>query len=729
MTFRRYLVAELVLAGLLVQPALAGEKARNLIKSGSFEDGAAGWTMFGEAAIEKGEAGDGERHLTASCTGKKGEVPSGAKQMGIAVKPNTGYIARCRLRLAKWGAHHTFGILKSNGGFLACRDGYTRSTAEHWGESVLPFRTGDESRIGIYVGRRYGKGEIWFDAVELIEDNSVRTGDVSPRPDYPFPTAIPAEQQRGYIVSCRNWMQLVYPSMYPTRGETSQELTCRLSPDEYEPVTFSITSLRGLRDLKVGIAGNLRGPEESVLQAGNVTVGVVRTITRWLTSGKPLKPGQRYERRPFFVFPNHPVNIPARETREFWLTVFAPPNLPPGRYTGSVNVSASGAAAFELPLHVDVLPIKLALPEVTYGMYYRHQKQLPEFQNDEFFRRSLADMKAHGMNSFSVYADLTEKKADGTLALNADGGSPYHYKDRSCGLNWQMNFLGECGLLSSSHPLLLLADWSFYNNVELVESLKAYRIQKNWPEFLIYLVDEPSSPKRRELAKKLNDLVHKVGGVRTVTAMGKPKDLASYYDVWITTGTQIDSDLVALCEKMEKEMWSYICTWNGCQPRNDRFYAGYNMWTERIRGNWLWCYTEGVGLPPDGKVKLRLPGYEDPWNVTYVLPSRDANIPTLGWEARREGVDDYRYLQTLREAARRALNSEDERSRRQALAAESFLKDVEQRTRIPARKGRCASYPEYAYGFLMHPDLKPEDYDDIRRRAADHIVKLQEDVR
>ena len=724
---RRALLATVMALG-CASAAHAADAGNNPLPNGGFEDGAAGWTLFGEAAIEKGEAFDGERHLTARCTGKSGGVPSGAKLMGIAVKPNTGYIARCRLRRPKGGVHLTFGVLKSNGGFLVCRDGYTRRT-DRWGESILPFRTGDESQIGIYVARRYGKGELWFDAVELVEDNSVRIGDMSPRPGYAFPTATPTEQRRGYTVSRRNWMQLVYPSMYPSRGETSQELTCRLSPDEYEPVTFSITSLRELKNVTVDIAGDLQGPDGAVLQAGNVTIGVVRTITRWLTSGAPLKPGQRYERRPLFLFPNHPVNISARETRQFWLTILAPPNLPAGRYAGRVTVSAQGAPTFELPLHVDVLPIKLALPEVTYGMYYRHHCQYPEFKTEEFFRRSMADMKAHGMNSFSVYVDLTEKKPDGTLALNADGGKPYHYKDRSCGLNWQMGILDECSLLSHKHPLLLLADSRFNKDPGLVASLDAYRMEKNWPEFLIYLVDEPSTPKKIALAKQLNDLVHKAG-VRTTTAMGKPGELAAYYDVWIV-GAYAGLDVTELAERMGKERWAYMCTWNGCQPRNDRFYAGYDTWTRRFRGNWLWCYTERTGgrVASDGKLELGVPGYEDPWRVAYVLPSKDGNIPTLGWEARREGVDDYRYLQTLRDAARAALDARDERLRARALAAQRFLKEVEQRSCIPATGKQYATAPEYTYNFIMHPNLEPEDYDDIRRRAADYIMELQGDGR
>ena len=108
--------------------AHAVDGAQSLVRNGSFEGGEAGWTMFGDAVIEKGDAFDGKWRLTARCTGKSGVKPSGATLKGIAVKPHTGYVARCRFRLAKRGAHHTFGIRRSNAGFLACRDGYVRRT-------------------------------------------------------------------------------------------------------------------------------------------------------------------------------------------------------------------------------------------------------------------------------------------------------------------------------------------------------------------------------------------------------------------------------------------------------------------------------------------------------------------------------------------------------------------------------------------------------------------------
>ena len=710
-------------------PLAAAEAQANLVSNGSFEGGragaaAAGWTLHDGVSVERAAAYRGEWGLRVKPV-KDATKANYVTLPKITVKPETGYVARCRFRLPRSSAHYTFGILKRNGAFLVCRDAYAGSRPE-WDESVLPFRTGNESTVGIYVGRRYGIGEIWFDAIELIEDDRVQIGDVSPRPN-PFPDPTPEEKKRGYILSRQHWMRLVYPTTYPTRAEVCDKLSCRLAPGEHEPVTLSLTAIRPLTQVRIRLSEDLSGPKGAVIPSASVSVGIVRTITRWLTSGAPLQPGQRYERRPLFVFPAGSAKVPARETRQFWLTVFAPPDARPGQYRGSLTLAASGTPEVRLPLQVDVLPIKLALPEVTYGMYYRHHCQYPEFRTGEFFKRTIADMKAHGMNSFSVYADLSERKPNRALELNFDGGTPYHYPDRSCGLNWQMDILAEHGLLSPSHPLLLLGDHQFTKSAGLIAPLSAYRGERHWPEFLLYLADEPSSTKQIEMAKRLNDIAHSVAGVRTVTAIGKPGVLAQYYDVWIvTTSVHPISDVVEEAEKLGKEAWTYNCQWNGNQPRNDRFFTGYHMWTQRLRGNWQWCYTErGSGrVTSDGKLELGVPGYEDPWRVSYVLPTPKGNIPTLGWEARREGVDDYRYLQTLRDAIRKARDSDNAALRREARQARAFLTTVARRAKAPARR-RPAAQPDCVYNFMMHPGLEPDGYDAIRRQAAEHIARLQ----
>ena len=635
----------------------------------------------------------------------------------IPVRPRTGYVARCRLR-GEGGAHYTFGVVNPDGSFIACRDVYY-GPREHWDESVLPFRTEGETQLCMYVARRYGSSAILFDAVELVEDDTVRVGDVSPRPN-PFPEVTSSETARGYLVAPQPWLRLVYPKLYPTREDLSRRLACSLAPGEYEPATLAITGLRNLTDVQASLQGDLHGDNGTKLPAANVSLGVVSLMKRYLTNTAPLRPGQCYERRPFLIYPNQPFPVRARETRQVWLTVHAPEDQAPGLYRGAVRLTASGAAGSVVPFEVRVLPIKLADPEPTYGMYFRLDWQPKPYQTVEFFRRSMADMRAHGMNSMSLYTNVERKLPDGSWAIDLEQDAGRY------SLTHQMEILDEVGLGSPDHPVLFLAtgksDGIFAHEERLVEAVDKSRRERNWPELLFYLVDEPS-PARFDLAKQLNDIVHRVPGVRTTTAMSVPRELGDYYDVWIiTTSLTGLSDVLTLGQAKGKEVWAYDCYWNGAQPANDRYYCGYHMWVTGLGGNWQWCYTESISGSSRlaETVRLNIPYHEIPWQYNYVLPTPEGNLPTLGWEGRREGIDDYRYLQTLREA----IETAPARKQEVARAAQRFLAASGKRMTAP-QAPLPASSGDRVYGYVMHPGLGPDDYDVIRQQAAEYIIKLQ----
>lgn len=683
---------------------------------------AAGWDFGPGCSVEAGVEGSFVR-----CGPVEADRASAVRLMGIKVKPRTGYIARYRMR-SDGAAHHTFGLVNANGVFLVCKDAYATG---QWGECALAFRTGEQTEIGLYLGRRYGTGAILYDDVSLVEDDSVRVGDLSPAPNPP-PAPTAAEARRGYLVSSQHWMELVYPTCQPLRVEIVNGLRCRLAPGEYEPVTLSLTALRPLRNARVTVASDLRGPGGARQPASAVQVGVVRSITRWLNNSEPLKAGQSYERRPLFIFPGDVSDIVAGETQRYWLTVHAPPDARPGVYRTRLRVSPDGAPATTLPLTVEVLPLRLPEPDVTYGMYYRQCCQYPEFRTEEFFRRSMMDMRAHGCNSVSVYANVERRLPDGTFAPDFDLEGPGHgIGEEHMALNRQMALLREAGLLREGHPLLFLAcgrsNGVFANEERLVRAVEARRRAQGWPELLYYLVDEPA-PDQRELIHELADVVHRVPGVRSTTAIGEPGELGQYYDVWILSdGVDPMERTVAQARAAGKEAWTYNCNWNGCQPRNDRYFTGYFTWTAGLTGNWQWCYTEATGgrVTADGSLDFGdVTYYEDPHRYSYVLPTPTGNVPTLGWEGRREGIDDYRYLQAVRDAAEVAARSPAPERRALAREARSFLREVRRLTRRP-QQHLPATQTARVYEHLVHPDLAPADYDAIRARAAEYAVRLQ----
>ena len=68
-----------------------------------------------------------------------------------------------------------------------------------------------------------------------------------------------------------------------------------------------------------------------------------------------------------------PVNIPADQVRQFWVTVHVPADAAPGHYKGSLTVQCAGSAAAVLPLaaatvNLSVLTITIP-PALRSGMF------------------------------------------------------------------------------------------------------------------------------------------------------------------------------------------------------------------------------------------------------------------------------------------------------------------------------------------------------------------------
>jgi hypothetical protein len=104
----------------------------------------------------------------------------------------------------------------------------------------------------------------------------------------------------------------------------------------------------------------------------------------------------------------------------------------------------------------------------------------------------------------------------------------------------------------------------------------------------------------------------------------------------------------------------------------------------------------------------------------------DGPIPTLGWEGRREGIDDYRYFHTLETLAEQACTRGNAQARAVAKEAGPFLDDLRARVRPDAYDHRPPFNNAAAVDFLPQPEITPADYDRFREEAARLIAQLQE---
>ena len=618
----------------------------------------------------------------------------------IRVKPDTGYCLRIWAKRDERGLTRVRICDPAGRAIALCDNGcgyeMTAYSSEFdWKELPLGFRTGQHDQILLELEAKGASRSVWFDDIEFVEDDSIRVGDVTPiEPALEFSAA---EKERGYVVFSRHYLERTFQTSVPKPEEITNGVRCRASLDEYEPISVMVRSLKNLTALNAQIREPLVGPQGATIPASEIDVRMVRPSRRWLNS-------VGYVELPLFLPLAVPDDLPADQTRQFWITVHVPEDAVPGLYRGVIEIFAKNAPARSVALEVDVVPIRLLTPPVAFGMYYNVGRIAQHYRGPRYQRMYLEDIKTHGMTSVTTYNGYPTPRDS-----EKSGFLPF---------GKEMELLREIGLPAKGIPLLYLGRFS--GKGWGPRKLEKKREEAGWPEFLYYVSDEPSSPEAIEAAKK--SLARFQGlSVRTVTAGLPVEELGRLYDVWIQKRPAVETQRRA--KEWGKELWAYDCRLKGATPIHDRYICGLLTWEQKLGGQWQWAYVhfEDRYVTPEGEWK----GTES-WRYGYVMPSAQGPIPTVGWEGRREGIDDYKYLYTLHAMATKARRSEVSANRAAGAEGLVLLKRIEARVRSNAYEQCPPDLLTYSVDFVAQPELKPEDYDQMRKQVTDHIVALQE---
>jgi hypothetical protein len=488
-------------------------------------------------------------------------------------------------------------------------------------------------------------------------------------------------------------------------------LSLRAAPGEYESVVLGVRALGRLRRLRLS-SSRLYGPHRARIEAQNIEWRVVHPSRRHFS-------GVSYVQLPLFLPRAGPADLEADTTRVFWLTVQVPDRVPPGMYRGAILVRADDAPATTVHLKVEVRPVRLLPAPIAFGMYYGLGRIPEPYRPRSYQRLYYEDMKAHGMTSVTTYNSPSLVTGHGQQQLSFD--EPRRDLRDFLSLHEEMALIQEVGLVGAGVPLLYLGDFLGPAEPTRIRAIRRHQRGRGWPEFLFYVSDEPGSPDRIEAAKKQLAAYAGVEGVRTVTAGLDVEALGQLYDVWIQN-VAMDETTRQRAAEWGKELWAYDCVLHGATPQQDRYLAGLYAWRWRLRGLFQWAYTHFPErfVTPAGAWKDT-----DDWQYGYVVAGPDGPIPTLGWEGRREGIDDYRYFHTLETLVEPARTRGNAPARAVAKEAGPFLDDLRARVRPDAYAHRPPMNNAAAVDFLPQPEITPADYDRFREEAARLIAQLQ----
>ena len=473
----------------------------------------------------------------------------------------------------------------------------------------------------------------------------------------------PQDRDRGYQVFTRAEPGQIRPNSRPARHECVEALTVTVTPGEYEPANFALYPLRELAGARLRVS-DFRTGRGAKLPAGIADVRVARC---W-----PQRKDWRsktYHIIPELLEPHAAESLHPGAATQFYLILNAPDSCEPGLYRSQVTLEAGGRTSPVVELRVRVLPFRLRTPPgIVWGLY-PDLGRWPAFPQEQI-EREMVDFKAHGINALMVYPFRFSTFTYDQGKVHADFAA--HRKLMA--LYRKVGFPGTMvvsiqgserfvmGLIAASSAEHTPAFVDAYR--QMLALIKQESVADSWPAFCVHAVDEPWGGERGEAAVRTLKLI-KEAGFKTFNTCYREfvrKRLDPYLDYrcYNNIGFGHMRTPEAAAELRDETLAAGDVFWwygTGCYTNRgviqdgnvivNRFMGGFHFWRTRATGAWAWTF-----LRPKGSAYDDFDGaaHREHKDACIAYPTRDGKglVPTLQWEGIREGVDDYKYVFTLR---------------------------------------------------------------------------------
>ena len=487
--------------------------------------------------------------------------------------------------------------------------------------------------------------------------------DVTEKEEWSFKPAQDA-LDKGYLLFSRHYMLDSTPNSLPGEHEICRELKAFASPDEYEPMSFLLRTLRNIKGLKFSLS-ELKEESGAVIADKNLELRYALPIPF-----KSATHNQGYQLRNEILLAEIPEELESEQTFLFWLTVYVPKGSQAGIYKGFVNISANGLET-RLPVSLRVFPVDLqANPQQERGMYLGgHQPQY------ELRRKFYLDMREHGMNTvapcnFSI--DFAWKNGDIEVTFPRLDREVQLYKEagfsRPLALDmrpvqaWLVSLQAEMAKFAAqglpfpenhSAPLRSFDVSPTYSDFEeqayrkIVRSIEAHAAKENYPS-LYYLPQEEATNKgvRIQQLQRYSKIL-KEEGVK-VTA-------------WSNGTWGGGDDLQEIDEYMDVRYYNFVspAIYERTKKSGD-FFGIYNHGTRLMYGffgqkvkaegmlQWAYIFAATRGMLSNGSGS---------YGSGMVYLGKEGPLPSPKWERVREGNDDSRYIYTLQELIKKSQNA------------------------------------------------------------------------
>ena len=513
----------------------------------------------------------------------------------------------------------------------------------------------------------------------------------------PVPEFTRQQRDLGVVPWWGDHGQLLFCEQPPSPADLARQPHVRTPPGEDEPLVLGIWSISRTGSVTLSVAESpfpviirrvdfapryLPTPYQGVSVEGGRVVGFATYLPE--QGMAELEPGR---------------------SAVFWVNVAVPETAAPGHYPITLQLIVHQVAVVELHATVEVLPFRLPRADIAYGMYFRVSPEHlgARYMKPELLHAYWRDMARHGMTSATPYmytgsGDLID--AAGRLKTLDSHESVTRLMD-----------MKRAGLVHADLPVMLLST-SLGKHPESAGAVQRELKKRGLPELLLYGWDEPPVNDEARAAFEVLQPVRSHMRITTALSDHAATAYADLIDVWVVHGGRITPEIRRLAKEKGAELWTYDCAIRGRgNTTRARFYAGLYTWALGLRGNFHWCYTEGYAWEGDRNAIH-----------AFVLPSDSGPVPSVAWEGRREGVEDYRLLRLLE--SRIAARPNDARAREAA----AWLDGIRNRVNWNLIRGMPRSiYPwDGAEVHPMCPDFQPEELGEVRERVIDLLLGYED---
>jgi hypothetical protein len=450
---------------------------------------------------------------------------------------------------------------------------------------------------------------------------------------------------------------------------------------------------------------DLRGPGNAAIPADRATIYLEKFLDvttpssieggtgEWPDALVPRIDRYAHERRNAFPFP-----VAAGRSQPVWVELYVPPDTPPGTYTGSVRVTAKGAAETRFPVTLRVwaftLPSTSSLP-TTFGFngIGALKEHRGRYTSDEdLLAITAAYTRAALMHRISTHGGTLAPptvRSHGPSAVEVD----FRFYDREVGPLLDGRALAAtdplAGAKATSTELRLpngLDDAT--RDAALREWIRHFKA-KGWSDRLYdYLRDEPQAADFAKVAADGRALLNAEPTLATLVTTRYDRRLADAVSIWAPVVNCLDEKPGAdrFCPEPEvprdayapelakgKRLWWYqSCGSHGCNIVGGSYFTGWPSyvvdapaishrvmewltWKYRVGGELYFNTDEAYGRGVDPWTDIRMHGGNGDGTLFYPgTPARiggttDIPIESVRLKLIREGLEDYEYFHLLSE--------------------------------------------------------------------------------